>query len=131
MTEQEKARGRRFIVSVLVAMFVAIIGTAAWLKLNEPMGPIVIEFGDRYHVRWGNRFHPFVYEQNIDTGAEKVILDGLTWPNPHGRQVQGWGHLDSYPAEAFRRFVEGRMFLDTHLHQERVRKARIGGLYRF
>ena len=110
MTEQEKARGRRFIVSMLVAMLVIIGGAIIWHELNKPMRPVIVEFGDRYHVRWGNRFQPFVYEQSIDTGAE------ATW---------------CQPADIERCLTLGRLFLDVHLHPEEVRKARLGGLYRF
>ncbi len=127
MTEQEKARERHFVVSTLVAMLVIIGGAIIWQTLNKPMTPQVIEFGDRYEVRWGNRFSPFVYRSWHDDGKEEVFH-----PSFGSRlYLPTLGYAPWHTDEVKQRFREGRIILDAHLHPEKVRKARLGGLSHF
>lgn len=136
MTEQEKAFGRKFIVGTLVAMFALICLAGVWQKLNEPMQPIVIEFGDRYYVRWGNRFQPFVYESLIyadvrtlrigdrvfriedDQIYRQTVLD-----QSGDMRALGWELIDELPPDAHRRMFEGKVLLDSHLRPERLKKT--------
>lgn len=140
MTEQGKAHGHRFIILCLVAMFVLVGGTALWQQLNKPMEPQVIEFDAGYQVRWGNRFEPFVYQLVEETGAEEIrLLDGWfgVYTTAEGEMFSqiggsnmypGWHRIEKLPPDAHRRLFEGRLFLEAHLHPEKIRKARLRGL---
>lgn len=126
MTEQEKARGRRFVVGAIMAMFVIVGAAFVWQKLNEPMEPQVIEFSNSYHVRWGNRFQPFVYQKigydeevrlptstfGITTTEDRELFRQIGGKD----MLPGWHSIDELPSEAYRRLFEGRIILDAYLH---------------
>ncbi len=110
MTEQEKSRGRAFVISIMVAMFALVVGAFIWMALSEPPAPSIVELGDRYVVRWGNRFEPFEFQYWKD-GSEVVLTMNNMSFDKH--------HLKCAPAEVYRRLFEGWTLLDEFHSRKR------------
>lgn len=80
MTELEKARGHFFIVATIIVMLVGLLGNVAWVKLNEPMTPIVVLNADNEsgEAWWGNRFNKTHYRRD-SVGYEVAEFDGKSY----------------------------------------------------
>lgn len=109
---------RHSVAFTLLFTLLAVLGSTAgvmiWQKLTEPMQPIIIEMGDRYQVRWGNRFRPCVYERlkeaTSDETLEFVTIVGIEY---------------SLSEEAQKRLLlQGRAILNAYLYPRMFKEAR-------